>query len=133
MNHAPLLSERRPGFRWRSLNLSPANRRLLSTIVSGLLLLLGLGMLHLFGAPTTGNALLTAATVVAGGGIANRAIRSLIQRQISIELLVTIAAIGALFIGEYWEAAAVTFLFTFGAYLEARTLQSTRREIGRAS
>ncbi|MCZ7666820.1 MAG: HAD-IC family P-type ATPase [Chloroflexi bacterium] len=30
-------------------------------------------------------------------------------------------------IGEYWEAAAVTFLFLFGAYLEARTLNHTRQ------
>ncbi|WP_311947019.1 heavy metal translocating P-type ATPase [Halomonas piscis] len=33
---------------------------------------------------------------------------------------------GALFIGEYWESAAVTFLFVLGGYLEARTLARTR-------
>ncbi|HSM25351.1 MAG TPA: cation-translocating P-type ATPase [Anaerolineaceae bacterium] len=49
------------------------------------------------------------------------------NKYISIELLVTIAAGGALIIGEYWEAAAVTFLFIFGAYLEARTLNQTRK------
>ena len=32
-------------------------------------------------------------------------------------------------IGEYWEAAAVTFLFVLGAYLEARTLGRTRRAL----
>ncbi|EAZ99704.1 cation-translocating P-type ATPase [Marinobacter sp. ELB17] len=47
-------------------------------------------------------------------------------RAISIELLVTIAAVGAVFIGEYWESAAVTFLFVLGGYLEARTLARTR-------
>ena len=26
-------------------------------------------------------------------------------------------------IGEYWEAAAVTFLFMFGDYLESRTIE----------
>jgi cation transport ATPase len=31
-------------------------------------------------------------------------------------LLVSIAFIGALFTGEYWEAAAVPFLFIFGAH-----------------
>jgi Cd2+/Zn2+-exporting ATPase len=36
---------------------------------------------------------------------------------------------GALIIGEYWEAAAVTFLFMFGDYLEARTIEKTRSSI----
>ena len=37
------------------------------------------------------------------------------MKAFSIELIVTIAVIGALFIGEYAESAAVTFLFLFGA------------------
>src|SRR5699024_6742350 len=44
-------------------------------------------------------------------------------------LLVTIAVIGALLIGEYVESAAVTFLFLFGAFLEARTLEKTRSSL----
>src|SRR5699024_11590965 len=47
----------------------------------------------------------------------------------SIELLVTIAVVGALIIGEYVESAAVTFLFIFGAYLETRTLERTRSSL----
>ena len=66
------------------------------------------------------------AAVIAGWDIAVRAISSLRNRHISIELLVTIATVGALVIGEYWEAAAVTFLFILGAYLEARTISQTR-------
>ena len=34
----------------------------------------------------------------------------------------TIAATGALIIGEFWEAAAVTFLFVLGGWLEMRTM-----------
>ena len=52
------------------------------------------------------------------------------SRHVSIELLVTVAATGALIIGEQWEAAAVTFLFNLGGYLEARTMARTRRVIG---
>ena len=70
--------------------------------------------------------LMVVAALVAGWDIALRAIISLRNRHVSIELLVTIATGGALVIGEYWEAAAVTFLFIFGAYLEARTLSQTR-------
>ena len=51
------------------------------------------------------------------------------MKAFSIELLVTIAVVGALFIGEYVESAAVTFLFLFGAYLEARTLEKTRSSL----
>src|SRR5690606_17421830 len=75
--------------------------------------------------------LLTAAAFVAGGEIALRAWNGLRLRQLGIELLVTIAAAGALLIGEPWEAAAVTFLFTIGAWLEARTLRRTRGALAR--
>jgi Cd2+/Zn2+-exporting ATPase len=74
---------------------------------------------------------MAAAALVAGYDIAARAIRALRSRHISIELLVTVAAAGALAIGDTWEAAAVTFLFIFGAYLEARTLGRTRQALGR--
>jgi Zn2+/Cd2+-exporting ATPase len=73
--------------------------------------------------------LMVAAAVVAGVPVARTAVRALISRQITIDLLVTIAAAGAVIIGEYWEAAAVTFLFDLGGYLEARTMARTRRVI----
>jgi Zn2+/Cd2+-exporting ATPase len=67
-----------------------------------------------------------AAALVAGAGIAARAVASLRRRQVGIEALVTLAAIGAIVIGEFWEAAAVTFLFGLGHALEARALHRTR-------
>lgn len=65
-------------------------------------------------------------TILAGIPIAYKAIQSLRMKTFSIELLVTIAVIGALIIQEYTESAVVTFLFLFGDYLEARTLAKTR-------
>lgn len=47
----------------------------------------------------------------------------------AIELLVTVAVIGALIIGEYVESSVVLFLFLFGSYLEKRTLEKTRSSI----
>lgn len=102
-------------------------RRQLLAISSGILILLGLGAGKLLDAQSWRAGLMVAATVIAGWDIAVRAIISLRNRHVSIELLVTIATLGALFIGEYWEAAAVTFLFNLGAYLEARTLSHTRQ------
>ncbi|MBW6456157.1 MAG: cation-translocating P-type ATPase [Trueperaceae bacterium] len=74
--------------------------------------------------------LMLVAALVAGAGIAARAVRALLRRDVSIEVLVTVATVGAIAIGELWEAAAVTFLFTLGHALEARTLRSTRAAIG---
>ncbi len=70
--------------------------------------------------------LMVAAAVVAGVPIAMKAYRALLTRLVSIDLLVTIAAGGALVIGEVWEAAAVTFLFALGNALEGATFDKTR-------
>lgn len=48
------------------------------------------------------------------------------MRYIGIDLLVTVAAVGAILIGNFWEAAAVTFLFALGHALEVATLNKTR-------
>jgi Cd2+/Zn2+-exporting ATPase len=69
---------------------------------------------------------MTVAAVVAGIAVAREAVGRLLARQFSIPLLVTIAAVGALWIGEVWEAAAVTFLYVLGGYLEGLTLARTR-------
>ena len=65
----------------------------------------------------------------AGLPIFKKAIMALRYRIVGIDALVTIAVVGAMLIGEYWEAAAVTFLFMFGDYLESRTIEKTRSSI----
>lgn len=61
--------------------------------------------------------------------IALQAYQALRVRVVSIDLLVTIAVIGAFAIQNFEESAVVTFLFLFGAYLEQRTLNQTRSAI----
>lgn len=78
------------------------------------------------GTPVTFMVLMTVAAVVAGISVAREAIGRLLAKEFSIPLLVTIAAVGALWIGEAWEAAAVTFLYVLGGYLEGLTLARTR-------
>lgn len=68
-------------------------------------------------------------TLVAGIPIFKNAFEALKYKIVGIDALVTIAVTGALFIGEYWEAAAVTFLFMLGDYLESRTIEKTRSSI----
>ena len=77
----------------------------------------------------TGDILMVAAALVAGARIAHGAVRALRQRSIGIDLLVTIAAIGAIFLRNYWEAAAVTTLFAIGHALEEVTLAKTRKAL----
>ena len=109
---------------------NPRRRQGAITVSSGLLI--GLALLADYGAGLMAlrSVLMVGAAVLAGSDIAWRAGRSLWNGDVSIELLVTVAAIGAVLIGEYWEAAAVTFLFTLGAYLEARTMRRTRSALG---
>lgn len=61
--------------------------------------------------------------------IAIQAYQALRVKVVSIDVLVTIAVIGAFIIKNYEESAIVTFLFLFGAYLEFRTLNKTRSAI----
>ncbi|RPI78269.1 MAG: cation-translocating P-type ATPase, partial [Chloroflexi bacterium] len=113
----------------RLQTLSPTQKRLLLVISSGSLIAAGWAVGNLFDRENLSFWLMAAAAALAGADIGIRAVRLLLKKHISIELLVTIAAVGALFLGEVWESAVVTFLFVFGAYLEARTLSRTRQVI----
>ena len=93
--------------------------------VSGLLILASIATGRVWD-PVWGDLLMVAAAVVAGTPVVLKAWRALSARVIGIDLLVSIAAIGAVIIGEYWEAAAVTFLFAIGHALEDATLNKTR-------
>ncbi|HLW14153.1 MAG TPA: cation-translocating P-type ATPase [Flavobacteriaceae bacterium] len=75
------------------------------------------------------DSLLITASIIAGVPTFLKAWRASLQKMFSIELLVTIAVIGALIIGEYVESAAVTFLFLFGAFLEGRSLEKARASL----
>lgn len=103
--------------------------RSLLTAISGTGLVIAL-VLHLFRVEVWWiQGLLILATLVAGYPIMIKAWQAVRMRVFSIELLVTIAVVGALIIGEYVEAAVVSFLFLFGAYLEARSLRRARASV----
>ncbi len=69
------------------------------------------------------------ASIIGAAPIAIQAYQALSVRVVSIDVLVTIAVVGAFLINNYEESAIVTFLFLFGAYLEQRTLNQTRSAI----
>lgn len=94
--------------------------------VAGLLIVASLAAGRVLTVPGWGDTLMVAAAVVAGTPVVRKAWNALTARVIGIDLLVSVAAVGAVIIGEYWEAAAVTFLFAVGAALEDATLTRTR-------
>ncbi|AGG65887.1 heavy metal translocating P-type ATPase [Corynebacterium callunae] len=75
------------------------------------------------------DAFMIAAAVVAGWQIALSAYQALRIKMISIDLLVIVAAVGALFLQNWWESAAVTFLFALGKALEKATMNRTRQAL----
>ena len=99
------------------------------TLISAILIVLGffgrfgLDNLALF------NWSLIIASILGIAPIAIQAYQALKVRVVSIDVLVTIAVVGAVLIKNYEESAIVTFLFLFGAYLEQRTLNKTRSAI----
>ncbi|HEX4913148.1 MAG TPA: heavy metal translocating P-type ATPase [Vicinamibacterales bacterium] len=75
-------------------------------------------------------ALLIAAAVVGSVFPAQRAWQSLKRRSLDINVLMVIAVVGAMFIGEYEEAAMVVTLFAAAQWLEAQSLDRARKAIG---
>ncbi|MDV8952413.1 heavy metal translocating P-type ATPase [Leuconostoc falkenbergense] len=99
------------------------------TLITGILIVLGMLSKYLFQFTLGYQVILAVASVIAVIPIAVRAWSALRNKVFSIELLVSIAVIGAFIIGEFNESAIVTFLFLFGSYLESKTLQKTRTAI----
>ena len=58
-----------------------------------------------------------------------RAVASVRAHRVDMNVLMTLAVMGAVGIGQISEAAAVVFLFALGGWLEARALAKTRGSI----
>lgn len=96
---------------------------------AGMLIALAIAFSRIFGIKIVADVCFVAAFVLSGVPILLRAIQALRFKTVSIELLVSIAAIGACVIGEFNESAIVTFLFQFGSFLEQKTMKKTRSAI----
>lgn len=71
-----------------------------------------------------------AAALLAGAPIARRGVRALwVGRQVTIDLLMSIAAAGALLIGETGEAGTVVLLFAIGEALEGYSADRARASL----
>ena len=99
------------------------------TLISGLLILFGYINKLILGNENIFYGALVIASISGFAPIAIQAFQALKVKVVSIDVLVTIAVLGAFIINEVEESAIVTFLFLFGAFLEQRTLNKTRSAI----
>ncbi|SFO09187.1 heavy metal translocating P-type ATPase [Proteiniclasticum ruminis] len=98
-------------------------------VMSGILIALGFAGEFLLQNEMLAIAGLGIASILGVLPIAIQAYQALKVKVVSIDVLVTIAVLGAFAIKNLEESAIVTFLFLFGAYLEQRTLNKTRSAI----
>ena len=101
--------------------------RAVATMVSGTLT--AAGFVAVAAAPTAAPWLFGAAVVSGGVFVARAALFSLRARQVDMNVLMTLAMVGAAAIGQWSEAALVAFLFSLGTVLQVATLERTRRAI----
>jgi Cd2+/Zn2+-exporting ATPase len=104
-------------------------RRVLTTGVGAALALCALGLTLMHAPAVVVNALLAAAIVVSGWGFARAGLLALRAGRADMNLLMTLAALGAAALGDWAEAATVVLLFAFGGTLQAYTLEKTRGAI----
>ena len=100
------------------------------TIVCGALIVAA-WLAGLLGAPAAVATSLYVLATLTGGALVARSGWAVLRatHTLDINLLMTIAATGALLIGEYAEGAAVVFLFALGNALEGYTMDRARRSI----
>jgi Cd2+/Zn2+-exporting ATPase len=105
-------------------------RRDMLTLVAGVLVVLGF-VLEVAGASATVTHAAFGAAVAAGGYfVARKGLAGLwINRELDINFLMTVAALGAVGIGAWAEAALVVFLFSLGETLESYTMDRARNAI----
>lgn len=99
------------------------------TLISGILISLAFLIHFIFHQILISKILLIIASIIGIVPIAIQAYQAIMVKVVSIDLLVTIAVLGAFLIRNFEESAVVTFLFLFGGYLEQRTLNKTRSAI----
>jgi Cd2+/Zn2+-exporting ATPase len=100
------------------------------TLISFIMLVLGLIAGKLVASELIVNGLFLTGIVLGGFLPAKNGISVLINaREFDMNILMTIAVIGASLIGAFEEAATVVFLFSFGNSLQGYTLDKTRNSI----
>jgi Zn2+/Cd2+-exporting ATPase len=93
-------------------------------------LLTGAGAVASLYAPLASAALFAAAIVIGGLPVARRAVQRAGQGSLDMNVLMTVAVLGAMAIGEWLEGASTVLLFSIAQLLESRSVERARRAIG---
>ncbi len=105
--------------------------RLMTVIASGVLIGVALTLAHGVGRPGWAIPVYLLATAVGGVTVFRGAWGSLKRLELDIDVLMTLAVIGALILGDWLEASTVVALFAFAEWLEGASMGRARRAIGR--
>lgn len=101
-----------------------------STVGGGILLAVAATVYGLTAAPFAWSAALAvASSVVSGFSVARAAWRAVRLKTLDMNALMTLAAIGAIVTGDYFEAATAMFLFGVSLWLESYSLARARRAV----
>lgn len=92
------------------------------SLLSGVLLVAGL-----VGSGTVADACFVAGLVAGGWTFVPDTVRALLRGRLGVGALMTVAAVGAVALGELGEAASLAFLFSISEALESYALARTRR------
>ncbi len=106
-----------------------SNRRLVITIVSGILFIAGVVGEFLLHEPILYLPAYALAILTGGYYIARRGIASIYERYLDMNVLMMVAVAGAVLIAAYEEAASIVFLFSLAEVLESYSVARTRRSI----
>jgi len=106
-----------------------AHKRLILTIASGLLTLAGFLLSLVTPDPRVTIPAYVMAILSGGWLVARKGFYSLRNRTLDINVLMTLAVIGAAAIGKWLEGAAVLFLFSLANLLESWSMNRARRSI----
>ena len=124
------VQEREDGGRKKAEDIGNRNRRLLVlTAIAGALTLLGIFLSWLGIKEEISLAIYLLAILTGGTHIARKGLAAARHLSLDMNFLMTIAVIGAAFIGEWVEAAVVVFLFSLAQLLENYSLDRARRAI----
>jgi Cd2+/Zn2+-exporting ATPase len=107
----------------------PHRRLIISTVLSALFFAAGLATKGLGLAETATNALFLSSMLCGGWHIAVKALNAVRLFSLDMNFLMTIAPLGAVFIGQHAEGAAVVLLFSVSLLIESFSLDRTRRAI----
>jgi Cd2+/Zn2+-exporting ATPase len=108
----------------------PRGRRTLLAAISGALFVGSLAGTYLLGSEALGAVLAVGSVVTGGWYVFPRGLRAARHLALDMNFLMSVAAVGALLIGEFAEAASVMFLFAVAQLLEARSMERARNAIG---